>query len=158
MSARSIFDNAPLGAIVRYSDGAPRPPARFTKKLAAWENANNGGRLVRKTPTRTLGNYTSRASFTLHQGDYGNAGVVVLKVFKTFSVDSALTFTVVERPAPGTVRVFDRCGDDAELVYLAASRSDAETWLKAHGYPNAVLDEVTAEAAAHESVEGRAVA
>ncbi|MGD9843928.1 MAG: hypothetical protein AB7O60_09190 [Variibacter sp.] len=158
MSARSIFDSAPLGAIIRYSDGTPRPPARFKRKLAAWENANNAGRLTCKAPARTVGNYTSPASFTLHQGDYGSGVVVVLKVFKTFSVDSALTFTVVERPAPGTVRVLNRAGDDAELVYLAGSRADAETWLKSHGYPDAVLDEVTAETAANETVEGRAVA
>lgn len=158
MSARSIFDTAPIGAIIRYSDGAPRPLARFRRKLAAWANANNAGRLVRKTPARTLGNHTSRPSFTLHQGDYGDTGVVVLKVFKTFSVDSWLTFVVTELPAAGAVRVFNRRGDDAELVYLAGSRADAEIWLKSHGYPDAVLDEVTAEAAANVSVEGRAVA
>src|SRR5207344_268793 len=32
------------------------------------------------------------ASITLHQGDFGSAGVVVLKVFKTFSVDTPLRF------------------------------------------------------------------
>lgn len=34
MSASLILDMAPLGALVAYSDGAPRPPARFTRKLA----------------------------------------------------------------------------------------------------------------------------
>lgn len=29
MSAQSIFDHAPLGAIVTFSDGTQRPPARF---------------------------------------------------------------------------------------------------------------------------------
>jgi hypothetical protein len=85
MSAKDIYDLAPLGSIIRYSDGTPRPPERFKKKLAAWENTNNGGRLVRKTAERTLGNHTTPASFTLHQGDFGSAGVVVLRVFKTFS-------------------------------------------------------------------------
>ena len=38
MSAQHIYVSAPLGSIVRYSDGTPRPPARFKRKLAAWEN------------------------------------------------------------------------------------------------------------------------
>lgn len=156
MSARSIFESAPLGAMVQFSDGTPRPPARFTRKLAAWENKNNGGRLVRKVPARTVGNYTSPASFTLHQGDFGSRGVVVLKIFKTFSVDSALTFTVVERPAPGTIRVLNQPGENGELVHLAGNRGDAETWLKSHGYPNAVLDEVIDDDRAPTSLDGRA--
>ncbi len=53
------------------------------------------------------------------------AVVVVLRVHRTFSVDSRLQFTVVERPAIGSVRVFDRAGDDAELVYLATGEAEA---------------------------------
>ena len=41
MSAQHIFDNTPLGSIIRYSDGSPKPPARFNKKLEQWES-NNG--------------------------------------------------------------------------------------------------------------------
>lgn len=48
MSAHTVYENAPLGSLIRYSDGTPRPPARFKKKLAAWENRNGAGRLVRK--------------------------------------------------------------------------------------------------------------
>lgn len=88
--------------------------------------------------------------------DYGSAGVVVLKVFKTFSVDSTLTFTVVERPAPGSVRVLDRPGEKGELVHLACNRADAETWLKSHGYPDAVLDEVGDDAFVTAFCGGRA--
>ncbi|MEH6952870.1 hypothetical protein V4R08_16630 (plasmid) [Nitrobacter sp. NHB1] len=156
MSARSIFDDAPLGAIVQFSDGAARPPARFRKKVAAWENHNGRGRLVRKAPAHTVGNHTSPASFGLHLNDYASAGVVVLKVFKTFSVDSALTFAVVERPAPGSVRVLDRPGDKGELIHLARNRADAETWLKSHGYPDAVLDEVGDDAVVAAACSGRA--
>lgn len=47
MSAQRIYDLAPLGAVIRYSDGTPRPPERFRKKVAAWENNNKCGRLVR---------------------------------------------------------------------------------------------------------------
>ena len=111
MSAQHIYVSAPLGSIVRYSDGTPRPPARFKRKLAAWENNNSGGRLVKKTPSRDMPSCFLLAGITLHQGDFGSAGVVVLRVFKTFSVGSPLTFTVVERPRPGAVRILDRAGE-----------------------------------------------
>lgn len=29
--------HCPLRAHIRYTDGSPKPPGRFTKKLAAWE-------------------------------------------------------------------------------------------------------------------------
>ena len=48
MSATTIIDTAPLGALIRYTDGSPKPPARFTKKLAAWERSN-GKRSLRTT-------------------------------------------------------------------------------------------------------------
>ena len=80
MSAQSIYDQAPIGALIRYSDGTPRPPQRFKHKLASWDNNNNIGRLVRKAEPHTSGNHTTPASFTLHQGDFGSAGVVVRKL------------------------------------------------------------------------------
>lgn len=157
MSAQLIFDQAPLGAIVRYSDGTPQPPARHGKKLAAWQDRNNAGRLVRKQAERHLGNNTTiPASFTLHVGDYGGREVIVLRVFRSYQVDSDLTFTVDQRPAHGSVLVLDRPGDDAELVYVGTNRQDAEEWLQRHGYPNAVLSEVSADDVAADFVEGRA--
>ena len=156
MSAQSIYDQAPLGALIRYSDGTPRPPQRFKNKLAAWENNNSVGRLVHKAASRTIGNHTTPASFTLHQGDFGSASVVVLKVFKTFSVGSPLTFTIVERPKPGMVGVLDRAGEGGELLHLADNRAAAQTWLASHRYADAVLDEVVDDDATADSGEGRA--
>ena len=156
MSAQLIYDLAPLGSIIRYSDGAPRPPERHRKKLSAWESANGGGRLIRKTPARQTPQYSSPAQFMLHEGDYGSGGVIVLRVHKSFSVDCGLKFVVISRPAPGSVQVFDRAGEGAELVYLAASRQDAEVWLQSHGYPNSVLEDVSADTVAADAVEGRA--
>src|SRR6266704_6750722 len=69
MSAKAIYDAAPLGALIRFSDGTPRPPSRFTKKLAAWERSNGVGRLIRKTPPFVRGSYAGGASLTLHEGD-----------------------------------------------------------------------------------------
>jgi hypothetical protein len=31
MSAHNVYDKAPLGSLIRYSDGTPKPRARFNK-------------------------------------------------------------------------------------------------------------------------------
>src|SRR5690606_13341698 len=105
-----------------------------------------------------VGNTTLPATITLHKEDYGSQGTIVLRVQQTFSVISDLRFAVKERPAIGAVLVLDRTGDDAELVYLASHRADAEEWLSRHGYPSAVLSEITADAVAADAVEGRTAA
>ncbi len=156
MSAQSIFDHAPLGAIIRYSDGTPRPPKRHRRKLADWQRRNSCGRLVHKAAATIVGQTILPASFTLHEGDFGSEGVIVLKVFKTFSVGSDLAFTVTERPAAGSILIFDRPGEQGELVHVAAGMKDAEDWLSRHGYPQAVLQIVTGEPADGDPVEGRA--
>lgn len=156
MSAQSIFNHAPLGAIIRYSDGTPRPPVRHRRKLQDWQRRNSCGRLVKKQAATCVGQTIIPASFTLHEGDFGSEGVIVLKVFKTFSVGSDLAFTVTERPAAGSILVLDRPGDQAELVHVATGMKDAEDWLSRHGYPQAVLQTVTDEPADGDPVEGRA--
>lgn len=145
MSAHTIFDNAPIGSIIAWSDGTPQPPARFRKKLAAWQSSNSKGRLIRKQGGRGVGNVSLSACFTLHEIDYGVGGVIAVRVHRTFSLESKLHFTVVERPAMGSVRVFDRAGDGGELLYLATNEADAKEWLTRRGYPGAVLQEVTAD-------------
>lgn len=158
MSAQLIYDLAPLGSVIRYSDGQPRPPERHRNKLSSWQNTNGGGRLVRKQAEQRVGNTIIPASITLHEGDHGSREIIVLRVFRSFSVTSTLKFVVAERPAAGTVRVLDRAGENAELVHLATHRAAAEEWLTRHGYPNAVLDEVTTDAVAADVIEGRAAA
>ncbi len=152
MSALTIFEHAPIGAIVAWSDSTPRPPERHSRKLAAWKNSNSLGRLIRKQGdgVATIG------TFTLHEADFGAAGVIAIRVQRTFSLDSSLRFAIVERPPLGSVRVFDRAGDDAERVHLAPHRAAAQRWRSEHGYPDAVLDEVTTDEAAADAVEGRA--
>ena len=144
MSAQHIFDNTPLGSIIRYSDGAPKPPARFTRKLEHWERSNGSGRLIRKSPGREVGNHPFPASFTLHEGDFGGGGVVLIVLHRSFSVDTRLRFEVVESPKTGMVRVLaqDSCG--TELLHLAANHETAAWWLKYHPHSNAVLEEVMA--------------
>jgi hypothetical protein len=158
MSAHTIIDNAPIGSIVAWSDGTLRPPARFKKKLAAWQTNNSKGRLIRKQDGRGVGNVSLSACFTLHEADYGAGGVIAVRVHRTFSLNSKLLFSIVERPAIGSFRVFDRAGDGAELVYLATNEPDAKEWLTRHGYPHAVLEEVTADEVGADLIEGRTAA
>ncbi|MBU2303025.1 MAG: hypothetical protein KJ944_10540 [Alphaproteobacteria bacterium] len=158
MSALSIFEDAPIASIVAWSDDTPRPPERHRKKLSVWQSNNSKGRLIRKQGERGIGNISLGACFTLHEADFGGGGVIAIRMHRTFSVDSRLRFAVLERPAAGSIRVFDRAGDEAELVYLASHRADAEEWLTRHGYPNAVLDEVSADAVAADVIEGRTAA
>lgn len=157
MSAHIAF-MAPIGSIIAWSDGTPRPPERHRRKLSAWQTNNSSGRLIRKQDERAAGNIILPANFTLHEADHGAAGVIAIRVHRTFSLETRLTFTIVERPAIGSCRVFDRAGDNAELVHLAANRRAAEEWLSRHGYPHAVLEVVTADEVAADVVEGRAAA
>lgn len=158
MSAHTIIDNAPIGSIVAWSDGTPQPPARFRKKLAAWQTNNSRGRLIRKQGGRDVGNVSLSACFTLHEADYGAGGVIAVRVHRTFSLESKLQFAIVERPAIGSVRVFDRAGDGAELLSLATNEPDAKEWLTRHGYPHAVLEQVTADEVGADIIEGRTAA
>ncbi|MFA6965693.1 hypothetical protein [Bosea sp. (in: a-proteobacteria)] len=156
MSAHAIYDHAPIGSIISWSDVTPRPPERFIRNHAVWLTSNGRGRLIRKQPSRSLCNLSLSASFTLHEANFGTGGVVAIRVHRTFSLDSTFHFSVVERPAIGLVRVFDRAGDDAVLVHFAPNLPAAKEWLSGHGYPQAVLQEVTADEVGAAVVEGRA--
>lgn len=157
MSAHLAF-LAPIGAVLAWSDGQPRPPERHRKKLSAWKTSNSSGRLIRRQDNRTVGNISLPPSFTLHEVDYGGGDVITIRVHRTFSLETRLVFTIVERPAVGSCRVFDRPGDHAELVHLAKNRQAAEHWLATHGYPSAVLEDVTTDEIAADVVEGRVAA
>lgn len=155
MSAHAIFDHAPIGSIISWSDVTPRPLERFIRKHAAWLTSNGRGRLIRKQPGRSMGNVSLSASFTLHEADFGAGGLVAIRVHRTFSLNSSLHFSVVERPVIRSVRVFDWPGEDAELVHLAPHQQAAQEWLSRHGYSQAVLQEVTADEVGAAVVEGR---
>lgn len=158
MSAHIIYDTAPLGALIRYSDGAPKPPARFSKKLAAWERRNGVGQLVKTEPARERPTYSSPASITLHEDNFASSGVILVTIMRTHSVDSDLTFEIAERPAIGMVRVLQDFGGNSELLHLAESREPAELWLARNRYSSARLEDVTADEVGANVVEGRAAA
>lgn len=156
MSAHNVYDRAPLGSLIRYSDGAPKPPARFSKKLAAWERRNGVGRLVKKEPHRERATYTAPPSITLHEGNFATGAVILVTVMRTHSVDSDLHFEIADRPAIGMVRILQQIGEDSELLHLAESREAAELWLAKTRYGNARLEDVTADEVGADIVEGRA--
>jgi len=131
-TARHIYENAPLGSRIAYSSGEPRPPERFTKKLRKWENENGTGRLVE----RQQGSGSHPAIFTLHLGDFGTEGTIVLVVRRLFSADSPKLFEILEVPKPGMVRVLTGHGNREELRFLAPDMASAECWMAENHYSN----------------------
>lgn len=158
MSAHIVYDSAPLGSVIRFSDGTARPPVRFRKKLSAWESSNGAGRLIKKEPPRSRATHSSPAYFTLHEGDFGEDGIIVVSVRRTWSVESDLCFEIVERPAIGMIRVLQNLGDSPELLHLARDREAAEHWLARNPYSGAYLEEVSADEVGADVIEGRAAA
>lgn len=142
MSAQAIYDAAPLGALVRFSDGRPKPPTRFTKKLATWERSNGVGRLIRKTPPFVRGSYASGATITLHEGDLASGGVVLVTIQRTHGIDSDLCFEVIGTPRPGSWRIVRPYGETLELLHLADDRAAADAWLRVHRHSDARVEAV----------------
>jgi hypothetical protein len=155
MSAQTIFDTAPLGSLISYSDGKPKPPARFVNKLRAWQRSNGIGRLIRRDAPIHWSTYASPAGITLHQGDFASGGVVVMTVHHTYLVTSDLAFAIVARPAPGSILVLHPWGGHVELLHLALDRSAAQAWLAKNHYSDAVLEEAPSDASAASSIVGR---
>ena len=156
MSAQIIFETAPLGSLIRYRDGQPRPPERHRKKLAAWNGRNGVARFVKTEPARVRPTYTMPASITLREGDLTAGGVIMVVVMRTHLLTSELTFEVVERPAVGACQVLVELEGTVELVHLATDRGAAEAWLARNRYANARIVEITADIVAADVVEGRA--
>ena len=142
MSAQAIYDSAPLGALIRYCDDRPTPPARFKRKLAAWKQTNGTGRLIRKSPPIVRSYVTAPACFTLHEADFTSGGTIVLVVHRTHDLNSDLRFEVVSAPKPGSWRVLQPYGETMELLHLAEDRSAAEAWLHEHRHPHAYVEPV----------------
>lgn len=100
MNAAELIRTVPLGAVVAYSDGTPRPPERFTKKLAAWKTNNGVGMLTRKTAAEAYASslHPYRAGFTLREGEYGTASTLCIVLNRSYDESSALDFTVESLP------------------------------------------------------------
>lgn len=142
MSPIDIYCHAPLGAKIRFSNGEPRPPDRFTRKVEAWENDNGTGTLVEFSPGRESETYSSPPTFALHLATYSSGGVQILVVRRIYSVASRLDFEIVERPRPGMARVLTVLGEGDELRHLAADEAAARAWLAEHHYHGARIEPV----------------
>ncbi|WP_454887332.1 hypothetical protein [Sphingomonas oryzagri] len=140
VTARDVIDRAPLGAIIRFSDGTPQPPARFKNKLRSWTDRNGTGRLTGKRGARD----GRPGEFTLHLGNWGTDNVIVLSVNRHYTADSRGTFTVERVPQPGEALVVTDFMGGVELLHVAQDASVAAAWKQAHGYPNARIEIVTA--------------
>lgn len=136
MSAQLIYDTAPLGSLIRYSSGEPRPPERFTRKLKAWNNDNGIGRLIERMPEEIRPTYRSLAGFCLHLGNYGSQGIVAIVVRRLYSVESNLYFKIAETPKPGMIRVLSSFNGRDELRYLAPHMAAADEWMARNRYSN----------------------
>jgi hypothetical protein len=156
MFAQDIFALAPLGARIGFSDGIPRPPDRFRKKLSAWENDNGVGRLTAKQPARLMGGYQSAAGFNLHLGDYGSHGVTIIVVTRCLSVTSRLDFEILDVPQPGMVRVLTDYQGAVELRHLASDMVSAQRWAENNRYSDMRFDVVTQAEVSRFTATGRA--
>jgi hypothetical protein len=95
-TAQKIFDDAPIGALIRFSDGTPRPPERFKRKLSHWNNQNGTGRLTEKTAASDR----YPGTFTLHVDDItSKSGVTLVQFYRTYTADSDGIFTIESLPA-----------------------------------------------------------
>ena len=134
-TSMEIFKKARLGDIVRYSDGTPRPPERFVKKLATWKNNNGSGRLVRKEAYSQSGHF-------LALEDLSTNIVGIARFTKVFAVALPFSFEIVEPVQSGSWRVFRLFGGWSELEFLSSSREEAEAYLMRHQSSDLVLEEV----------------
>lgn len=140
LDAAAVHQSVPLGAVLRYFDGAPQPPARFNRKLRDWKSRNSTGRLVEKSPAPANGAYP--AGFVLHEGTYGTDATPVLVVRCHYFITTDLRFEVLALPQPGMVRVLTRWNGKDELKHLAPDMAAAEAWAERNRYSNLVLQPV----------------
>ena len=122
LTAAQLHALAPFGATIRFTDGTPKPPARFNKKLAEWQRNNGLGQFVEKKDADTY-----QARFSLLVVDESH-----FKVSKSFGVaeNDALRFEVVRLPAP--------------FVVLEDVSSIAPGWIKLKSGTAETLDQAEA--------------
>jgi hypothetical protein len=148
MSVFKILDHAPIGSIIEWSNGEPRPPEHHVASLYHWKRNNGSGLLVRKAGKEAQVHSGRSLFFMLRDGDST----------RTFVVGCALRFHIASRPSVGSVRIFDSAYPDALLLHLADDWADAVAWLDSHPLPDAVPFEVTVDELAADHVEGRSAA
>lgn len=134
LTVREIVEREPelLGATIAWFDGAPKPPARFTKQVRAWEHRNGRGILVEAR--RSQGKHKwDDDSVTLRESESA-----VLVVNMTFGGKTAeaqgLRFRIEAMPAPGAIMLIAPLGDGREVRHYWQDEAAAYEWGRRGGY------------------------
>ena len=149
MNADLIISLAPIGSVVEWSDGAPRPPEHHVATLYHWNHNNGAGLLVRKCGETGPDHPGAQPFFMLRCEDD----------LRTFSVGLNYRFRIASRPKIGSVRIFERDDPAALMLHLADDQDAAGAWLTDNtALSDAFTVEVTADELAADHVEGRTAA
>lgn len=149
MNADLIISLAPIGSVVEWSDGTPRPPEHHVATLYHWKRNNGAGLLVRKCDETVQRCFGAPPFFMLHCEDD----------LRSFSVGLTYRFRIGSRPKIGSVRIFEREDPAALMLHLADDRNAADAWLADNtAFSDAFIVEVTADELAADHVEGRTAA
>lgn len=114
MNADLVISLAPLGSVVEWSDGAPRPPEHHVATLYHWKRNNGAGLLVRKCG-ETGQNYPGVQPFFMLRCEDD---------LRTFSAGLTYRFRISSRPRIGSVRIFERDDLAALMLHLADDRDE----------------------------------
>jgi hypothetical protein len=149
MNADLIISLAPIGSVIEWSDGNPRPPEHHVATLYHWKRNNGSGLLVRKCGETGPDRPGVSPFFMLRSDDD----------LRTFAPSLSYRFRIAERPTIGSVRIFERYDPTALMLHLADDWDAARTWLASNtGFFGAFAAEVTADELAADYVEGRTAA
>lgn len=155
MCAYHVYENAPLGSVIRFSDGTPRPAEERIAEVEAWERRNGMGYLTMKDPSPGQRSWVPPTSITLRIAGENGKTVALDSLFRTFSVDSNLRFEILARPSTGTFRVLRGFGRAIELLGITSDRTEAEQYIFACPSGGLRIEEETADNHAADVVEGR---
>ena len=149
MNADLIISLAPIGSVVEWSDGAPRPPEHHVATLYHWNHNNGAGLLVRKCGETGPDHPGAQPFFMLRCEDD----------LRTFSVGLTYRSRIASRPKIGSIRIFERDDPAALMLHLADDWDAARAWLTDNtALSDAFTVEVTADELAADHVEGRTAA
>ena len=128
LTAKDLHTLAPLGAYVAYSDGKPKPPQRFNKKLKEWDRSNSWGYFIkagRGDPTKSY----HRPGFALQQ-DHGH-----FIINTHFGLEGDLSYEVTMPPAGAILAYHDHSdlGHALEISHVWQNLNAARTWAWGHG-------------------------
>jgi len=122
---QELYDTLPFGALVRFNDGTPKPPARFNRKVAEWERSNGQG-FFAKRHKNYFPESVPEISLMLIQSD-----VLIYK--QGFCVTSKLNFEI-EPPPPGTVIDYREFEGDIEVNRVHKDFNAYLEWCRRNRY------------------------